>query len=328
MRAEAERDVLVRAALDVEAVRVVELRLVAVGRLVEQHALLALVQLLAHELGVVRDRAAHVLDRADPAQHLLDRDRDLAPDRRRGSLPLVGVQQQLLHAAADDVAGGLVAADEDQQRLVQDVVGRRGGRRRPRRARARSSGRRSGRPGAARPRACRTSVYSVHGVHRADELLLGRAAALRARPCRRTSAAGRRGPRARRRACRRSGPSAAARRCRATKSHSPRSQTGSMIASHDCRGSRPRCRAPGCGVKPRFTSLRRFQCSGSSMSIIIGIGPLSGRMPPAFENVVGSFDVAEHRGVATRCPTRRCASSKYTGALSRIHVYVGCGSPP
>ncbi len=42
VRAEAERDVLVRLALDVEAVRVVELGLVAVGRLVQQHALLAL----------------------------------------------------------------------------------------------------------------------------------------------------------------------------------------------------------------------------------------------------------------------------------------------
>ncbi len=28
------------------------------------------------------------------------------------------------------------------------------------------------------------------------------------------------------------------------------------------------------------------------MSIIIGIGPLSGRMPPAFENVAGSFSIA------------------------------------
>ena len=46
------------------------------------------------------------------------------------------------------------------------------------------------------------------------------------------------------------------------------------------------------GVNPRLTSLRRFQCAGSSMSIIIGSGPLSGRMPPAFENVSVSFDAA------------------------------------
>ncbi len=38
-------------------------------------------------------------------------------------LALLRVQQQLLHAAADDVARRLVAADEDQQRLVQHVVG-------------------------------------------------------------------------------------------------------------------------------------------------------------------------------------------------------------
>ncbi len=76
-----------------------------------------------------------------------------------------------------------------------------------------------------------------------------------------------------------------------TKSHSPCSQTVSMIASHTsrifCSLSRTRR-----GVKPLLTSFRRFQCSGSSMSIIIGIGPLSGRIPPAFENVAGSFSIA------------------------------------
>ena len=33
---------------------------------------------------------------------------------------LVGVGQELLHAAADDVAGRLVAADEDEERLVDE----------------------------------------------------------------------------------------------------------------------------------------------------------------------------------------------------------------
>ena len=94
-------------------------------------------------------------------------------------LALVGVQQQLLHAAADDVARGLVAADEDQQRLVQHVVG-------------------------LEPVAVDLGVHEhahevvgrvllalrdrvraergvlLHRVHRAEELLLGRAAALRA----------------------------------------------------------------------------------------------------------------------------------------------------
>ena len=76
-----------------------------------------------------------------------------------------------------------------------------------------------------------------------------------------------------------------------TKSHSPRSQMPSMISSQTARilSSLSRTRR---GVKPRFTSLRRDQCCGSSMSIIIGIGPLSGLMPPAFENVLGSFETA------------------------------------
>ena len=58
-----------------------------------------------------------------------------------------------------------------------------------------------------------------------------------------------------------------------TKSHSPRSHTASMISSQTVADLVLAARAPGAGVKPRFTSLRRCQCSGSSMSIIIGIGP-------------------------------------------------------
>ena len=114
------------------------LLVVAVRRLVEQHALLAAVQLLTpmNSTSWVTVRHMFLIGR-HPAQHLLDRGRDLGGivDQQ---LPLVGVQQQLLHAAADHVPGRLVAADEDQQRLVQDLVGRRAGRRRPRRARARS----------------------------------------------------------------------------------------------------------------------------------------------------------------------------------------------
>ena len=40
-------------------------------------------------------------------------------------LPLVGVGEQLVHAAGDDVARRLVAADEDQQRLVDQLSRRR-----------------------------------------------------------------------------------------------------------------------------------------------------------------------------------------------------------
>lgn len=41
------------------------------------------------------------------------------------------------------------------------------------------------------------------------------------------------------------------------------------------------------GVNPALTSLRRSLCSGSSMSIIIGSGPLSGRMPWPLQNSPG-----------------------------------------
>ena len=68
-------------------------------------------------------------------------------------------------------------------------------------------------------------------------------------------------------------------------------EVGARRARSRRRGSRrtpaapaARCRAPAAGVKPLFTSLRRCRWSGSSMSIIIGSGPWSGRMPPALEN--------------------------------------------
>ena len=76
-----------------------------------------------------------------------------------------------------------------------------------------------------------------------------------------------------------------------TKSHSPCSHTASMMSSHASRTSASRSRTRR-GVKPLLTSLRRRKCSGSSMSIIIGSGPESGRMPWALENVAGSFEMA------------------------------------
>jgi hypothetical protein len=76
-----------------------------------------------------------------------------------------------------------------------------------------------------------------------------------------------------------------------TKSHSPCSHTRSMRSSQiSVTWSRvARTRA---GVKPRLTSLRRFRWPGASMSIIHGIGPVSGRLPPALENVAGSRPTA------------------------------------
>ena len=60
------------------------------------------------------------------------------------------------------------------------------------------------------------------------------------------------------------------------------------------RGSLARTRA---GVKARFRILRRLRWSGASMSIIHGSGPVSGRLPPAFENTAGI--------AARRCGRRR-----------------------
>ena len=53
------------------------------------------------------------------------------------------------------------------------------------------------------------------------------------------------------------------------------------------------------------------------MSIIIGIGPLSGRMPPAFENSSGwrSASITAAYVAAAARPLR----SRNTGSFSRIH---------
>ena len=93
----AEGDVRVRVASHVEAVRVGEHRLVAVGRRVQQQHPVALVDLLAAQLDVARRGAVHVLHRRRPAEHLLDRRRD---QRRVGAQQgeLVGVAQQRVDA--------------------------------------------------------------------------------------------------------------------------------------------------------------------------------------------------------------------------------------
>ena len=97
-------------------------------------ASVALVDLLAAELDVAGGGAGHVLDRATPSA--------ASPRPPAGSSVRVGAAaashwsrcgEQLVDAAGDDVAGGLVAADEDEQRLVDDLVVGRAGRRRPRR---------------------------------------------------------------------------------------------------------------------------------------------------------------------------------------------------
>ena len=84
----AERDVLVRCATDIEAVRVGELLFVAVRRRVPHGDLVALADRLARELGVGARGATEVDDRRDPAQHLLDRggeEREVGWSRARSS---------------------------------------------------------------------------------------------------------------------------------------------------------------------------------------------------------------------------------------------------
>jgi membrane protein len=118
-----------------------EHRFVAVRRRVEQQDAVALADLLAVDLDVAGGGAVHVAHRSRPPQHLLDR---AGQQRRIGPQPrqLVGVSQQCLDAARDDVAGGLVAADEHEHRLEHDVdVGERVPRR-SRRSRSGSPGRR------------------------------------------------------------------------------------------------------------------------------------------------------------------------------------------
>ena len=80
-----------------------------------------MVDLLPVQLDVAGRGAVHVLDRRYPAQHLLDGDRD-EPRLLDQTPQLVRVLQQRVHAAADHVARRLVAADEDQQRLLQQRI--------------------------------------------------------------------------------------------------------------------------------------------------------------------------------------------------------------
>ena len=72
-----------------------EHRLVEVGRLEQQDHLLALFERRAVEFDVGGDRARHVLHRRGPAQHLFDRVGQQRPSRLTETLALIGVAQQL-----------------------------------------------------------------------------------------------------------------------------------------------------------------------------------------------------------------------------------------
>ena len=123
MRPVAEGDVRVGVAADVEAIGVGEHRLVAVGRCVVDDDLVARGDLLAGELGVLGGGAAELDDRRGVPQHLLDRGRDepeIGPQPRE----LAGVAGQRQQGVGDEVAGGVVAGDDQElEEAVQVVVG-------------------------------------------------------------------------------------------------------------------------------------------------------------------------------------------------------------
>ena len=103
---------------DVEPVGVLEDLLVPVGRGVEEEHLVAGVELLARQDGVLGDGPSHPDHRAGPPHDLVDSggghaDRVGLPDG-----PLVGVLGQGQDAVGDRVAGGLVAGgqQEDEER--------------------------------------------------------------------------------------------------------------------------------------------------------------------------------------------------------------------
>ena len=116
----AERDVVVGGAGDVEPERIGEHGVVTVGARVEHQHPVALADLLSADLDVARGGAVHVAHRRRPAQHLLDRTRQQLGLRSQTG-ELVGVLQQRGDASRDDVAGGLVAAHQDEHRLEHQV---------------------------------------------------------------------------------------------------------------------------------------------------------------------------------------------------------------
>ena len=104
-----EGDVRVGVAGDVEPERLVEHRLVSVGRDVPEADLLALADELAAQLDVAGAVAAEEQHGRRPAQDLLDRAADVAIGVGHQQRPLVGVVEEGVHAVGDGVAGRLVA---------------------------------------------------------------------------------------------------------------------------------------------------------------------------------------------------------------------------
>ena len=118
MGAEPEAEMVVRGSPDVEAVRLVEDRLVAVGGAVEEDDLVAGPDELAVELDVPGGGAGHVVDGAGPADDFLDggieRPVRIVPEYR----PLVGVLGEGQEALGDRAAGRLGVLRPEPRTLV------------------------------------------------------------------------------------------------------------------------------------------------------------------------------------------------------------------
>ena len=108
-------------AVHVEAVRIREHVLVAVGRRVDHRQLLARPDVLPAHDGVGGGGASEVVERVRPAQDLLDRRRN-----ERGILlqppHLLGVLHERERAVGDRVPGRLVAGDHQQREVRMELV--------------------------------------------------------------------------------------------------------------------------------------------------------------------------------------------------------------
>src|SRR4029453_7360789 len=114
------REVLVRGASDVEAIRIREPGRVAIGRREHPPDLRVLPQRDAVELDVGVQDAGGQDDRTVEAETLLDRARDQVGLRAKAR-ELGRMQDELTHAVPDESDGGLEAVDEQPDSLRQQL---------------------------------------------------------------------------------------------------------------------------------------------------------------------------------------------------------------
>src|SRR5690606_24202379 len=122
VRAETEGQVFVRAAVDVEGERVLENRLVPVGRRVAQHQPVALPELPAADLHVLRDRAQDGLHRARPAYRLVDKRRQQRGIRLQAPQQ-AGLGGQCPHRRGGRGGGGIVSGGRGDDVVAIQPVG-------------------------------------------------------------------------------------------------------------------------------------------------------------------------------------------------------------